>query len=324
MESRYLDSEISHIIKSWRLIFFIIEAIRYINRLTKFVKSEGFDVLHPCDNLSVIASLIVGRRLGIPVVLHIKDDFSTGYHRFLVGFYTRYASFIIPTAKNIGVPFMKKAPKKTMVVYDGFDFEFYNRDMLKTTIRDEFGIPKDRFCVSILAVLKERKGHIYLLKALKEMDEQGIGDFTCFIVGQGEPEDIKRLTGYCRDNNLLGRVIFTGFRSDPWNFILASDLIVLPSLAEGLPKVSMEGLALKTLCAGSRVSGVPEILIDGKTGFLFSSADVDSLFRVIKKVYTSDPHSFEHIKEAGYKHVRETFSIANCVERVQNIYINEV
>ncbi|MBF0472842.1 MAG: glycosyltransferase family 4 protein [Nitrospirae bacterium] len=318
IKSKYLISEVKSIIRSWRLIFFIIEAVRYIIEFYRFVKRERFQVLHPCDNLSVITCLIVGRLLGIPVVFHIKDDFGAGYHRFLVGFYSKYASFIIPTAKNIAVPFLKKAPSKTIVVYDGFDLGFYNRDTLKSTVRDEFSIPKDRFCISVVAVLKERKGHIYLLKALKKMVDAGLSNFVCFIVGEGDLYD--KLRRYCIENDLADKVIFTNFRTDPWNFIIASDLVVLPSLAEGLPKVSMEGLALKTLCAGSRVSGMPEILIDGKTGFLFSSQDVESLFEVIKKVYKTPLSEFNNIKEAGYSHLRETFSIDKCVRSLEEIY----
>lgn len=111
------------------------------------------------------------------------------------------------------------------------------------------------------------------------------------IVGSATAEalDYERgLTAQARDLGVDGQISFTGYRDDVARMMIAGDLMVIPSLTEAQPRVAVQAFATTRPVVASAVGGVPEIVVDGKTGWLVPPADRPALAAAITKVM-NDP-----------------------------------
>src|SRR5262249_57739990 len=76
---------------------------------------------------------------------------------------------------------------------------------------------------------------------------------------------------------LAGVFVFAGFRTDLDRLMPSADLFVLPSFTEGLPNVVLEASAAGVPVVATAVGGTPEVLADGKTGYLVPARNADAL-----------------------------------------------
>jgi glycosyltransferase involved in cell wall biosynthesis len=99
------------------------------------------------------------------------------------------------------------------------------------------------------------------------------------------------------------------------------DIIVLPSLWEGLPNVLLEAMAEARPVVASRIEGVDEVVVDGETGILFEPGDAQALSEALFKLIR-DKKCAEEMGRAGRARVREKFSIDKTVSDTMEIYQN--
>jgi glycosyltransferase involved in cell wall biosynthesis len=120
--------------------------------------------------------------------------------------------------------------------------------------------------------LSAEKGYFGLLEVLARMAESG-HRFSITIVGDGPSADA--IHDKAQATSLGQRVRFTGALSEAETLLEVrnSDIMVLPSLMEGLPVVLIEALAMRKAIVASRVAGIPELIDDGVTGLLFTPSD---------------------------------------------------
>lgn len=157
--------------------------------------------------------------------------------------------------------------------------------------------------------LEFRKGVDVLLRALADVD---LGDWTLDIIGKGpEGDRLQRLT---RELGLEARVRFHGARTNEQvaKAMSQAALLVVPSRigprhqTEGLPTVIVEALAHQRPVVATRLTGIPEIIIDGVTGLLFEVDDVAGLRRAIGAV-RRDPVTAQIRAEQGRALVEAEF-----------------
>ena len=137
---------------------------------------------------------------------------------------------------------------------------------------EEMGDGKTLLCV---ARLSEQKGHLPLLQAAAKLRDRG-AYFRLVLVGEGPMRQaIERAT---TDLDLTGIVRIAGSmgQAEVRSQIRLSHAMVLPSLAEGLPVVLMESMALRRPVIATYVAGIPE-LVDKNSGWLVPAGDVAAL-----------------------------------------------
>jgi len=88
---------------------------------------------------------------------------------------------------------------------------------------------------------------------------------------------------------------------------------VLPSLSEGLGRVLIEAAMLAKPAIGSNVDGIPDIIKDGETGFLFQPGDVDDLVKKLDKLLGS-PELARRLGKNARKFVEDKFSTEKYFE----------
>ena len=169
----------------------------------------------------------------------------------------------------------------------------------------------DPFDIAIVASLERRKGHRVLLEAVRRLLDEG-ERITVDVVGDGPDaeavdHDIARL-------DLGAHVRRHGGRPAPdvAEVLRNADAFVLPSLTEangkmeGIPVALMEAMAVGLPVVATRMSGIPELVIDGETGLLITEGSVDELVRSIESLLRS-PDLRQRLGAAGREHVHQEF-----------------
>lgn len=134
--------------------------------------------------------------------------------------------------------------------------------------------------------LSEEKGQTLLLESIASLSAQG---FAVKLHLAGDGPDRKSLESYAQQLGVSSNIVFEGWL-DPTRLIAlyaSTDVFVLSSLAEGIPVVLMEAMALEKPCVAPRIAGIPELIEDGVDGLLFSVADVGELTERISALIQS-------------------------------------
>src|SRR5699024_4788815 len=118
---------------------------------------------------------------------------------------------------------------------------------------------------------------------------------------------------------LRGKVLFLGHREDVPALLAASDLLVLPSLYEGLPNVVLEAMRFRKPVIATAAPGTTEVVEDGETGLLVPLRKPTELARAIRRVI-EDPSLANRLGEAGRARVESEFRAATMVERFAALY----
>lgn len=135
--------------------------------------------------------------------------------------------------------------------------------------------------------LCEQKGQMLLIDAAQRLKAQGL-HFELVLAGDGEMRaEIDRAIVR---HGLAGIVRITGWISSDQvrEEVLAARALVLPSFAEGLPVVLMEAMALGRPVLTTYVAGIPELVRDGRDGWLFPAGDVQALADAMRACLQAD------------------------------------
>jgi glycosyltransferase involved in cell wall biosynthesis len=127
------------------------------------------------------------------------------------------------------------------------------------------------------------KNHAFLIRACHELRKRGV-PFLCLIAGEGsERVALERLIG---DLNLGDEVKLLGHvsRRKLAAYYTLCDLAVLTSRSEGLPLVLMEAMAFGRLVLAPAITGIPELIEDGRTGFLYRPQSLQSFVSRIELI----------------------------------------
>jgi glycosyltransferase involved in cell wall biosynthesis len=199
---------------------------------------------------------------------------------------------------------------KIAIVHCGVDVSAYGRT-------DPRGFGKR---VAFVGRLDPVKGALLLIEAMAEVLKTH-PDATLTLAGDGParaPAEVR-----AADLGISSSLRFAGFMTQGQvaELLASSDMLVLPSFAEGLPVVYMEALASRIPVVASRVAGVPELVEDGVTGYTFPPGDVATLADRMTRLMT-DPEKARMMGEAGRKAVEQGFDIAKEGRWLAEIFRN--
>jgi len=153
--------------------------------------------------------------------------------------------------------------------------------------------------------LSGEKGVSDLVSAFAEIIKEGYDNLTLHIVGSGPEEKLLRTKAI--KLGILKKVKFHGFiprGNQLWNLFDKSQIFVLPSYTEGLPRGLFEAMARGLAVVATNVGGIPNKIIDGENGLLVRPGDVRGLKEAIQKLI-QDSELRRRVVTKGYKTVSE-------------------
>lgn len=156
--------------------------------------------------------------------------------------------------------------------------------------------------------LSEQKGQLLLVEAAARLREEG-REFELLLAGDGPMRP--QIEQAIARHGLNGVVTLTGAVTGEQvrRYMLASRALVLPSLAEGLPVVIMEALALGRPVVTTYVGGIPELVQNGISGWLVTPGTVEPLVTAMREALDTSPQKLQVMGHAGMERVREQHDI---------------
>jgi glycosyltransferase involved in cell wall biosynthesis len=215
------------------------------------------------------------------------------------------------------------AASRIRVVHNGFDFGRLPKiDHRSRNLREEIGLPESTRVVGTIARLDRDKDLGTFLSAAA-LTVQRVGDVHFVVVGGGDPSYGDELVELSRRLNLSDRVWFTGERSDALALLAQFDVLVLTSRMESFPNALMEGMALSKPIVATCVGGVPELVVDGVTGFLCPPGDPIAFSERLCAVL-SDKETALSLGRNGNIRLRERFSVDCMVKAYSDLYRDQL
>ena len=101
--------------------------------------------------------------------------------------------------------------------------------------------------------------------------------------------------------------MFTGAVSDPERYVAASDYLVLPSYREGFPNTILEAGALGIPSIVTRINGMIDLIVEGKTGFVCEIKSADTLYYAMTKALTQTNEEYKTMSYNVYTTVKNDF-----------------
>jgi glycosyltransferase involved in cell wall biosynthesis len=169
--------------------------------------------------------------------------------------------------------------------------------------------------VLALGALHHKKGFDILLAALAQIPADV--DWRCWIAGDGP--DREALAARAQAPELAGRVQLLGARTDTADLLHAADVLVMPSLSEGLGNAAIEAMACGLPVVASEVGGLRFAVDDGHTGLLVPPASPEALAAALKRVLL-DPDLRAKFGASGRERARTCFAADTMVDAYVALY----
>jgi len=166
------------------------------------------------------------------------------------------------------------------------------------------------------------KDHAFLVRACSELRQRGFR-FTCRIAGDGpERASLGRLI---RELGLQEEVMLLGHlsRQRLYAEYAMCDLVVLTSRSEGLPLVLMEAMAHGRMVLAPAITGIPELVIDGRTGFTYQAGSLPDFVKRIREISELRP-DLAPLVWAARQHVREHFNRERNLAAFADLFLARV
>lgn len=211
--------------------------------------------------------------------------------------------FVSNFAKNKHLQYMPKLKSKETTVL--FNFCKYKNDVFEN--KDSYFLYYGR--------ISSEKGLITLLAAFKYIKHTNLK-----IVGSGSQLDILR--EYVIKNK-INNIEFLGFKSGAELTDLVSNayFVIVPSeWYENNPMTIVESYSYGTPVIGANIGGIPEIISDGETGYIFTSRDKDDLIDKIEKSLSISKDKYNSLRVNAYKFASEYFNENTYYKNLMDFY----
>lgn len=295
--------------------------IRSILRLAGVIRRFQPDIVHAHDS----------RTLGQAAVLRGLGRFSHLVGSRRVAFpiqgnplwrwkYQRSPDKIIAVSRYVQDSLLAAgvSSNKIAVVYDGLEIPPLPEMDEWKIVRRCLGIEDNEWVIGAVGQFTSEKGHEVLLRGFRRI-LQDCPDARLVLVGDGPLE--ARYLDLIRELALGEKVILVGNRPDLVDILPAFDLFVLPSLQEGLGSILLLAMALQVPVCASQTGGIPELVADKVTGFLFRPGDPSHLVSVVLEAMRSSDLRRVCASNARNR-VLSQFSAERMVAETLEIYIN--
>lgn len=297
-----------------KLMVSLFEMIAYLRR-------ERIDLVHTHCSIPGFLGRVAARMAGVPIVIHTVH----GYH-----FHDRSS----PLARSFYVGLERLAGLGTDLLLS------QNRVGMQDTMRHQI-VPEHRLrfigngidvalfhpcrrdpagdrppTITCVARMEAVKNHLQLLEAAQLLHERGL-DFRVRLVGDGplrEPYE-----AFCDRAGIRSKIEFVGYCDDVPAVLADTDIAVLTSVKEGIPRAVIEPMAMGLPVVATRVSGTREVVRDGETGILVELGDATALANALQRLL-ADAALREKLGARGRQIAEADFDEQRVIERLAEMY----
>ena len=212
----------------------------------------------------------------------------------------------------------KQIAENCTLIHCGIDYAGYQNSFEQTPPSNNI------FQLINIGSLQPYKGQSYLIEACAQLRELDI-PFHCRIIGEGENRE--QLTQQIDQLNLTNHVTLLGAKTqdEVRQLLSTADCYIQPSIItpegkmEGIPVVLMEAMATCLPVIATNISGIPELVQPGKTGYLVPPADAAALAKKIIHLFNNRNEALK-LAENGKHEVQRSFSLVENVKQLSTLF----
>jgi len=274
------------------------------------VRRFGAEVVHTHHSTASLWGSYGAWLTGVPCVSHV--------HAINTSIWLLSATHIIACAEAVKTHLVAQGRRadRISVVYNAVETDGLE-PVDPPAVRRALGLSPEGLLVSMAAHLSRRKGHAVLLEALGRL-RAGFPALRCAIMGDGAEQEA--LQQMAERLGLAETALFLGYRSDARDIMAASDAVALPSLeGEGLPLSLLEAAARGRPIVATGLAGVPELVLDGETGFTVAPGDAEELADRLGRLL-ADAELRERVGAAARELVARRFTRQGRAEAIERVY----
>lgn len=298
--------------------------------LYRLFRRERPGIVHTHTAKAGTVGRIAAILAGVPVIVHTFHGhvlhgyfgkWKTAFFRAVERMLGRFCNRIVAVSEQCRQDLLRYGvgnPETIQTIPLGLELDSFAIPIsgAREELRGRYGIPHEAFVVGMVARMVPIKRHEDLFRAIPQVLAL-YPDVYFLIVGDGECR--KKLDALAEELGITRRCIFAGFHTELNRIYQAVDLVVLTSGNEGLPVVIIEALASGVPVVATRVGGVPELIEEGKTGYIVEPYDIDSIAEGLKKAI-GDPDKTRTMGGIAQKETLEKYSIRRLVRDIDALY----
>lgn len=298
-----------------------------LRRLTRTLRTGRYDVVHTHTSKAGFLGRIAAARAGVPVVVHTPHGniFDGYFHPAITRLYVwmerhaarRTDAIIELTPGGITAHLDEHIGHREQyrVIFSGIDVAPYERAIARRNeTRAALGIQPNQILVGGVGRLEPIKGFPYFVEAAKRAAVSA-PELTFVLAGTGAQEALLRQAA----RPLGDRFRLLGLREDIPDLMAAYDVLVVPSLNEGMGRVLLEAGAAATPVVATRVGGIPDVVDDGETGLLVAPRDVEAMAEAIVELARA-PERRHLMGDTARAKVVPQYSLEEMVRRIEALY----
>ncbi len=307
-----------------------------VGKLFYLMRSNKYDIVHVHTPIGAFIGRIAAKLAGISIVIYTihgfyfhenMNPFKRNIIVFVEKILSRWTTFAFSQSRedtNLAVEKHIFPPQKILTIGNGVDINFFKKEVLSDVQfakkRALFGLPEDGIVVTCVARMNKEKGIFDLLRAAEIVTNKNKFVHFLFVGGifrGNKPNAIseKFIKGYFKENPLRKKTIhFMGTRTDVKDILSISDIFVLPSYREGMPRSIIEAMAMELPVIATNIRGSREEVVDGETGILVPVGDVNALSNAIIKL-AKNPKLRKEMGKRGRERAEKYFDEEKVIEK---------
>lgn len=289
------------------------------------------DILHTHSSKAGILGRLAGHLAGVPIIIHTFHGFGFNdqqkpWTKWLYVTLERMAAEWARTLIFVSEANQTEATKLKIgkqnqyrLIRSGVPIDAIRHNGANanpTDIKNDLGIPLHHKLVITISAFKPQKNLFDFLTMAKQVKKQ-IEDVSFLLVGDGEQRFI--LEQRIHEFGLMDTVKLVGWRKDATVLLSASDVFVLTSLWEGLPRALVEALILGKPSVCYETDGVKDLLRHGG-GAMVKQGDTDAMVAAVVRLL-SDSHAWQAASEQSKSLITSEFDIDDMVRSQEKLYL---
>ena len=299
--------------------------------LVKVIRRERPDILHTHNPKPGIYGRIIGRLMGVPIVVNTvhgiyaaPDDplLKRAVVYTLEAVASRFSDAeLVQSAEDAAL--MRRLriahPDKIQHLGNGVDLDRFDPRRagpdVRAEVRAELGVGPDDVVVGCVGRLVLEKGFAELFQAAEGLDDR----FVVVCIGPQDPDKPDAVPPELIERAAANGVRFLGMRTDMERLYAAMDVFVLPSHREGFPRAAMEASAMGLPVVATDIRGCREVVDPGRNGLLVPVGDPRALREAIEEL--GDPQVRRRLSAGARAKAEDAFDERRVVEKVMATYL---
>jgi glycosyltransferase involved in cell wall biosynthesis len=300
-------------------------ALQAMFEIMIYLQRERIHLVHTHCSVPGFIGRLAARLAGVPVIMHTVHGFHFHDHNlawdrnFYLGL-ERFAGSLTDILLSQNRADMEEARRHRMVPEDRL--QFIGNGINLDQFRPAQAAPRENGVITITCVARFEpvKNHRMLLDAVRIMKEHTTR-FRVLLVGNGPLRE--ECEKWCAASGIDDVVQFLGYRNDMPALMAQTDIAVLTSVKEGIPRAVLEAMGMEIPVVATRVIGTREAVREGETGFMVELGDSQALASALMRL-AADPDLRQKLGRRGREVALADFDESAIVEALIDIYRSQL